>query len=281
MRVGIPVDIAADRPPGPPHEEVGVGRVFEHRRVWRLTQDPFTSAAALIAGQEPTPEVVVGIARGGVPLARLLGAHYGVPVVELVARHNRSDAVYLPATGQVELPEGPDAALAGHRGAHVLLVDDICGTGSTYRAAVPWLATHLAPAAVRTAALCRSKAAAFTPDTWVWDTLDWVVFPWDDPAQTSEDLVVPASPRVRPESGAAEAHATEPGGGRTCRTPPGWTRTSTPPTGLRRSTPMFAWEPKDERCATAGAVQDSAGNPDGGALQHQSDGRLLRGVEPW
>ena len=59
----------------------------------------------------------------------------------------------------------------------MLLVDDICGTGSSYRAAVPWLATHLAPTAVRTAALCRSKAAAFTPDTWVWDTLNWVVFP--------------------------------------------------------------------------------------------------------
>ena len=117
--------------------------------------------------------MVVGIARGGVPLARFFAAHYGVPVVELTARHNRSDDLSLPATGQVELPKDPDAALAAHRGAQVLLVDDICGTGSSYRAAVPWLATHLAPTAVRTAALCRSKAAAFTPDTWVWDTLDW------------------------------------------------------------------------------------------------------------
>ncbi|MGH8967715.1 MAG: hypothetical protein ACRDXB_20645, partial [Actinomycetes bacterium] len=60
----------------------------------------------------------------------------------------------------------------------------------------------LVPTALRTAALCRSKAATFTPDTWVWDTLDWVVFPWNEPAQTSEDLIVPASPLARPTFGA-------------------------------------------------------------------------------
>ncbi|UJW28782.1 phosphoribosyltransferase domain-containing protein [Saccharothrix sp. AJ9571] len=186
-----------------------IQRVFEHRRVWRLTQNAFASAAALIAGQEPTPDVVVGIARGGVPLARLLASHYSVPVVELTARHNHSDDLHFPATGQVELPKEPDAALAAHHGARVLLVDDICGTGSTYHAAIPWLATHLAPAAVRTAALCRSKASAFTPDTWVWDTLDWVVFPWNEPVPTSEDLIVPASPRGRSALGEAEVDATE------------------------------------------------------------------------
>jgi len=54
----------ADRPTAPPRDEAVVERVFEHRRIWRLTQDAFASAAALIAGAEPAPEVVVGIARG-------------------------------------------------------------------------------------------------------------------------------------------------------------------------------------------------------------------------
>jgi hypoxanthine phosphoribosyltransferase len=189
-----------------------VQRVFEHRRIWRVTQDAFASAAALIAGQEPTPEVVVGIARGGVPLARMLASHYSVPVVEVTARHNHSDDLHVPATGQVELPQGPDAALAAHHGARVLLVDDICGTGSTYRTVIPWLVTHLEPASVRTAALCRSKASAFTPDTWVWDTLDWVVFPWNEPVPTSEDLIVPALPRGRSARSDAEVEANERGG---------------------------------------------------------------------
>lgn len=220
------MDTAASSPTAPLHDEAVVERVFEHRRIWRLTPDVFTSAAALIAEQEPAPDVVIGIARGGVPLARALSAHYGVPVVKVTARHNRSDEVYLPATGQVDLPEQPEEALAAHRGARLLLVDDICGTGSTYRAAVSWLEAHLVPAAVRTAALCRSEAAAFTPDIWVWDTLDWVVFPWDEPTPTSEDLIVPASPRVHPSDGPAEAEAGGNGdraGGRaeTGRTAPG------------------------------------------------------------
>jgi hypothetical protein len=46
------------------------------------------------------------IARGGAPLARLLGAHDGAPVVELMARHNRSDDVYLPATGRASCRRG-------------------------------------------------------------------------------------------------------------------------------------------------------------------------------
>ncbi len=203
------MDTPAGRLTSPADDAAVVARVFEHRRIWRLTQDAFTSAAALIAEREPPPDVVVGIARGGVPLARLLSVHYGVPMVELTARHNRSDEVYLPATGQVELPKEPDEALAAHRGARVLLVDDICGTGSTCRAAVGWLEAHLVPAAVRTTALCRSEAAAFTPDIWVWDTLDWVVFPWDEPTQTSEDLIVPASPRVRLSDAPAEVEAGE------------------------------------------------------------------------
>ncbi|WP_328384505.1 phosphoribosyltransferase domain-containing protein (plasmid) [Micromonospora zamorensis] len=190
------MDSTAERPTGPPRE-VGLRRVFEHQRIWHLTQDAFTSAAALISAHEPAPDVVVGIARGGVPLAHLLGAHYGVPVAELLARHNRSDEVHHPATGDVALPDEPDPALARFRGAGVLLVDDICGTGSTYLAALPWLARHLAEPVVRTAALCSSKATLFTPDIWVWDTLDWVVFPWNEPTPTTEDLVVPDAPRVR------------------------------------------------------------------------------------
>lgn len=194
-----------NHPAAAPDNDTAVARVFEHKRVWRLTPDAFTAAAALIAGQEPAPDVVVGIARGGVPLARLLGDHFDVPVAELTARHNHSDDLYVAATGLVELPAEADAILAAHRGAKVLLVDDICGTGATYRAVIPWLSQQLAPVTVRTAALCRSDAAAFTPDTWVWTTLDWVVFPWNDPAQTTEDLIVPDAPHRRPATDGADA----------------------------------------------------------------------------
>jgi len=170
-------------------------RVFEHQRVWRLAPEVFTEAAALIAANEPRPDVVVGIARGGMPLARALAEHYHVPVAELPARHNESDALYLPASGTVRLPQEPTAGLREIEGARLLVVDDICGTGATHRAVLAWLCLHLATHHVRTAALCRSRASDFTPDIWVWDTLDWVVFPWNETADTSQDLLVPLRPR--------------------------------------------------------------------------------------
>ncbi|OXM50273.1 phosphoribosyltransferase [Amycolatopsis thailandensis] len=178
------------------HGDGVAARVFEHQRIWRLTQEAFTTAAALIAAHEPAPEVVVGIARGGLPFARALAEAYRVPMAAVAARHNHSDEVHLPATGQVELPGEPGADLLAYRGARFLLVDDICGTGATYRAVLPWLANHLDPAGVRTAALCRSEASTFTPDAWVWDTLDWVVFPWNTQTSTTEDLTPPARPRI-------------------------------------------------------------------------------------
>lgn len=155
-------------------------RVFDHHRIWRLDGGVFEHAAELIAAHTRQPDTVVGIARGGVALARRLGELHGAPVAEVTVRHNHSDAVYLPATGRVDLPD-PSVLDGIDDGGHLLVVDDICGTGATLTAVLPWLVRYLKPSELRTAVLCRSEAAAFTPDVWVWNTRDWVIFPWDEP----------------------------------------------------------------------------------------------------
>ena len=167
----------------PAAADVSVHRVFDHRCIWLLGEDAFTRAADLIADHERSyqPELVVGIARGGLPLARRVARQLAVETVEVAARHNASDAAYLQATGQVELAE-PAAHLPA-AGARLLVVDDICGTGATL-AAVTSLLTRCAPAMLRTAALCRNAATdgtAHVPDVWVWRLRDWVVFPWEPP----------------------------------------------------------------------------------------------------
>jgi hypoxanthine phosphoribosyltransferase len=183
----------------PPAGRQAVQRQFDHQRIWELTQPVFERAAALLAEAAPGADVVVGIARGGVPLAELAAGRLGVPAVPLRARHNLSDDIYLPASGNVQIAAGEAAALApAVTGRRVLLADDICGTGATLAAVLDRLRS-LHPAEVRTAVLCRSEAAAFTPDTWVWDTRDWVVFPWNDPAgQPTEKLVLPRQARRHP-----------------------------------------------------------------------------------
>jgi uncharacterized protein len=184
--------------PGARTEEPVVQRVFARQRIWLLEEAVFARAAALLGRYEPRPDLVVGIARGGMPLAHRLSEHFGVAVLELAVRHNKSDEIYLPATGDVELPDPPSALGRIPAGRRLLVADDICGTGATLKAVLPWLGEHLRPSALRAVVLCRSEAAHFTPDTWLWDTRDWVVFPWNEPVgEPTEALVLPDGVRTK------------------------------------------------------------------------------------
>ncbi|MEU2354410.1 phosphoribosyltransferase family protein [Streptomyces misionensis] len=156
-------------------------RVFQGKRIWAMSQDAFLAAASLIAVHEETfaAELVIGLARGGVPLAQETGRILCTPTVEIHARHNVSDLVGIQATGEVEVDEvALLAAAATVR--RVLVVDDICGSGATLTAVTALLAD--AGVEARTAVLCRNDGARFhSLDTWVWPVADWVAFPWEAP----------------------------------------------------------------------------------------------------
>ncbi|MQS38311.1 phosphoribosyltransferase family protein [Streptomyces katsurahamanus] len=165
----------------PPPADCGERRVFEGKRIWRMSQDVFLAAAALIAAHERpfAPELVVGLGRGGVPLAREAARILGIPAIEVRARHNVSDLIGVQSTGEVEVDERQLLTAVAGAG-RVLVADDICGTGATLRA----VTTLLAAAAVeaRTAVLCRNAGgAAFPLDVWVWPVADWTCFPWEAP----------------------------------------------------------------------------------------------------
>ncbi len=152
------------------------------RRIWLLSQDMFVRAANLIAGHVTVyqPQVIVGIARGGLPLAQHVARRLGTEAVAIAARHNATDTAYLQATGRVDLI-GPDVRLPP-AGARLLVVDDICGTGATLTAVSALLTARCKPTSLRTAVLCRNAATdggAYLPDVWVWRLRDWVVFPWE------------------------------------------------------------------------------------------------------
>jgi hypoxanthine phosphoribosyltransferase len=192
----------------PPGGRQPVQRQFDRHRIWELSQPVFEQAAAMLAEAAPPADIVIGIARGGVPLAELIAGRLGVPAVPLRARHNLSDDIYLPASGDVRIAADETAALASAvAGRRVLVADDICGTGATL-AAVTGRLLALHPAEVRSAVLCRSEAAAFTPGAWIWDTRDWVVFPWNDPAgQPTEMLGLPQEARTAPGAPAGPSPA--------------------------------------------------------------------------
>lgn len=163
----------------------GGQRVFSGTAAYQLTWSQCTAAARLLAestlGSTPEVTLVIGIANGGVRPAIVMSNLLRVPLHTVMARHNKSNAEWVQATGNVtcELAADLPRVLTGR----ILLVDDIAGSGATFAAVTEALADRLTLGAVlETVALCRNIGAAVSPDRWVWDVDAWVRFPWEDSA---------------------------------------------------------------------------------------------------
>jgi hypothetical protein len=85
---------------------IGGQRIFDHQRIWWLSQGVFVRAADLIAEHEARyrPQLIVGVARGGLPLARHVAGRLGVETVEVAARHNAADTAFLSCRHRPSLP---------------------------------------------------------------------------------------------------------------------------------------------------------------------------------
>ncbi|GAA1291507.1 phosphoribosyltransferase [Saccharothrix xinjiangensis] len=174
-------------------------RVFEHRRIWRVTPDALREACLLlfaaISRDHPTVDHVVGIANGGVAPAHILAARLGVKPRTVQARHNTDDDLYRQATGKVTVDFDAFHRTLGHRelDGTILVVDDICGSGATLRELRNALTPVLAPdSRVITATLCLNTGAQTCPNYSVWAVSDWVSFPWEKrPDQPTTDLPIP------------------------------------------------------------------------------------------
>jgi len=108
--------------------------------------------AAAVESRHPKPEglLVLGIANGGIPVARRLCARLGTRRVgELDVSFHRDDI------GKNPIPKEfvPTLLPGDVNGANVLLVDDVLFTGRTVKAALDELFDHGRPATVELAVL--------------------------------------------------------------------------------------------------------------------------------
>ncbi len=174
-----------------------MSRVFDSIGVLRLDEDALHTGIEVLAATQAVapPDVVIGVARGGTPLAQALATRLYRPVVAVCASHNHGDTVRQQATGLVDLDVTAATDLA--HGLRVLLCDDIYGTGATLGAVSAALDVLIVPRRIQTMTLCRNEGAAAHPDLWLWDVRDWVVFPWEPPAATSPIGTLPPRYQVR------------------------------------------------------------------------------------
>jgi hypoxanthine phosphoribosyltransferase len=120
------------------------------------------------------PDIIVGLARGGWVLARVLCDFVGVK--DLVSLKVEHWGVTATPDGTAKLKHPLNVDLTGKK---VLVVDDITDTGESMRVTVEYLKS-LNPSEIRTAALQHLTCAKFEAD-YVGEVLPWrwVIFPWN------------------------------------------------------------------------------------------------------
>jgi len=121
-----------------------------------------------------TPDIIVGLARGGWCLARVLCDLLGVK--DLVSLKVEHWGITATPDGKAKLKYPFNIDLSGKR---VLVVDDITDTGESMRISVEYVKT-LNPLEVKTVTLRHIEGSKFKPDYYAEEiTWRWVIFPWN------------------------------------------------------------------------------------------------------
>ncbi len=115
---------------------------------------------------------VIGIARGGIPLAMVIGDRLDVRI-EII------NVKSYDGIGSRTAPEILSTISSSIDGQRILLVDDLVDQGDTMKRVVGYLAQYK-PQHIKSAALFRKPWSTFLPDYCLGETDEWVVFPWDE-----------------------------------------------------------------------------------------------------
>lgn len=141
---------------------------------WGLFHSLSKKVADKIVGSGYDADFMVGLARGGWVLSRVLCDFLGIK--DLVSLKVEHWGITATPDGKAQIKYPFNIDLSGRK---VLVVDDITDTGDSMMVAVDYIRT-LNPEEVRTATLRHIKGSKFVPDFYG-DEIDWrwVIFPWN------------------------------------------------------------------------------------------------------
>lgn len=116
-------------------------------------------------------DIVVGIARGGIPAAMV--------VADRLRTH--IDFVNIKSytgVGKRDRPQILSTLVENVHGKNVLIVDDLVDEGDTMETVVGYVGKHV-PAVIRTGVLFTKPWSRFKPDYSLEVVDEWIVFPWE------------------------------------------------------------------------------------------------------
>ncbi len=127
--------------------------------------------AEKVRGSGAATDLVLGVARGGIPVAMVLADALGAPVDYITVRSYTGIRKRTP-------PRVLSSPLATVKGRRLLLVDDLVDEGHTMAAAKLRL-QRMAPKSIETAVIFKKPWSEFEPDYYLEVTDAWVVFPFE------------------------------------------------------------------------------------------------------
>ena len=141
---------------------------------WNLFYDLAKQVAKKINNSGYKPDMIIGLARGGWVLARVLCDLIGIK--DLVSLKVEHWGVTATPDGKAKLKYPLNVDLTEK---NVLVVDDITDTGESMLVTVDYLKS-LKPSEIKTAALRHITSSKFMPDYFGEEiSWRWVIFPWN------------------------------------------------------------------------------------------------------
>ena len=139
---------------------------------WSEFGDLAEGLAAKVKSGKQGYELVIGILRGGGPLAILVADRLRAPVDFVNVKS------YM-GIKQRKQPQVLSTITEDVDGKHVLVVDDLVDEGVTMKFIVEHLTSRYKPSAVHTSALFIKPWSKFQPDYYLDVVSEWIVFPWE------------------------------------------------------------------------------------------------------
>ena len=116
-------------------------------------------------------DLVIGIARGGVPLAMVISDMLGVKIDIINVKS-------YTGIGKRGRPRILSTLVNGIKGNRILLVDDLVDQGKTMKMLTRYV-SDMKPLDLRTASLLKKPWSTFSPDYCLRTVDSWVIFPWE------------------------------------------------------------------------------------------------------
>ncbi|TMI06952.1 phosphoribosyltransferase [Candidatus Bathyarchaeota archaeon] len=140
---------------------------------WDDVYDMMIELARQIKGGGYSPEVIVGVSRGGWPPARVMS-----DLLENPNLANIKVEFYTNIGVTAERPKITQPVTSGVAGKRVLVVDDVADSGHSLRVTVKHLARKGARE-IRVCTLYLKPKSVFKPNHYARTTSKWIIFPWE------------------------------------------------------------------------------------------------------